>query len=157
MNNNIISRKLTLLLIKYIPVIQMTGIFINRLLDYFTSLEIVDILDFIFGSTILATTLLISCSRTFKFCVFHRVIIMCNLVIQMLYIINNNTEAILLIFQIIIYNILHCSTSTFEKYVQIGLIPQGKKVLGFKEKSWSETDFDEVTLRGIREYKRTHV
>ena len=52
MNNNIISRKLTLLLIKYIPVIQMTGIFINRLLDYFTSLEIVDILDFIFGSTI---------------------------------------------------------------------------------------------------------
>ena len=62
--------------------------------------------DFIFGSTILATTLLISCSRTFKFCVFHRVIIMCNLVIQMLYIINNNTEAILLIFQMIIYNIL---------------------------------------------------
>ena len=54
-------------------------------------------------------------------------------------------------------NILHCSTSTFEKYVQIGLIPQGKKVLGFKEKSWSETDLDEVTLRGIREYKRTHV
>ena len=106
MNNNIISYKLTLLLIKYIPVIQMTGIFINRLLDYFTSLEIVDILDFIFGSTILATILLISCSRTFKFCVFHRVIIMCNLVIQMLYIINNNTEAILLIFQIIIYNIL---------------------------------------------------
>ena len=106
MNNNIISRKLTLLLIKYIPVIQMTGIFINRLLDYFTSLEIVDILDFIFGSTILATILLISCSRTFKFCVFHRVIIACNLVIQILYIINNNTEAILLIFQIIIYNIL---------------------------------------------------
>ena len=55
MNNNIISRKLTLLLIKYIPVIQMTGIFINRLLDYFTNLEIVDILDFIFGSTILTT------------------------------------------------------------------------------------------------------
>ena len=55
MNNNIISHKLTLLLIKYIPVIQMTGIFINRLLDYFTNLEIVDILDFIFGSTILAT------------------------------------------------------------------------------------------------------
>ena len=55
MNNNIISRKFTLLLIKYIPVIQMTGIFINRLLDYFTSLEIVDILDFIFGSTILTT------------------------------------------------------------------------------------------------------
>lgn len=106
MNNNIISRKLTLLLIKYIPVIQMTGIFINRLLDYFTSLEIVDILDFIFGSTILATTLLISCSRTFKFCVFHRVIIVCNIFIQLMYEINEITEIILLIFQFITYNIL---------------------------------------------------
>lgn len=106
MNNNIISHKITLLLIKYIPVIQMTGIFINRLLDYFTSLEIVDILDFIFGSTILATTLLISCSRTFKFCVFHRVIIVCNIFIQLMYEINEITEIILLIFQFIIYNVL---------------------------------------------------
>lgn len=106
MNNNIISRKLTLLLIKYIPVIQMTGIFINRLLDYFTSLEIVNILDFIFGSTILATTLLISCSRTFKFCVYHRVIIVCNVFIQLMYEINEITEIILLIFQFITYNVL---------------------------------------------------
>lgn len=106
MNNNIISRKLTLLLIKYIPVIQMTGIFINRLLDYFTSLEIVDILDFIFGSTILATILLISCSRTFKFCVYHRVIIVCNIFIQLMYKINEITEIILLIFQFITYNVL---------------------------------------------------
>ena len=106
MNNNIISRKLTLLLIKYIPVIQMTGIFINRLLDYFTNLEIVDILDFIFGSTILATTLLISCSRTFKFCVYHRVIIVCNIFIQLMYEINEITEIILLIFQFITYNVL---------------------------------------------------
>ena len=106
MNNNIISHKLTLLLIKYIPVIQMTGIFINRLLDYFTSLEIVDILDFIFGSTILATTLLISCSRIFKFCVYHRVIIVCNIFIQLMYEINEITEIILLIFQFITYNVL---------------------------------------------------
>lgn len=106
MNNNIISRKLTLLLIKYIPVIQMTGIFINRLLDYFTALEIVDILDFIFGSTILATILLISCSKTFKFCVYHRVIIVCNIFIQLMYEINEITEIILLIFQFITYNVL---------------------------------------------------
>ena len=106
MNNNIISHKLTLLLIKYIPVIQMTGIFINRLLNYFTSLEIVDILDFIFGSTILATILLISCSKTFKFCVYHRVIIVCNVFIQLMYEINEITEIILLIFQFITYNVL---------------------------------------------------
>ena len=106
MNNNIISRKITLLLIKYIPVIQMTGIFINRLLDHFTSLEIVDILDFIFGSTILITILLISCSKTFKFCVYHRVIIVCNVFIQLMYEINEITEIILLIFQFITYNVL---------------------------------------------------
>ena len=106
MNNNIISRKLTLLLIKYIPVIQMTGIFINRLLDYFTSLEIVDILDFIFADTLLLTILLISCSRTFKFCVYHRVIIVCNIFIQLMYEINEITEIILLIFQFITYNVL---------------------------------------------------
>ena len=84
----------------------MTGIFINRLLDYFTSLEIVDILDFIFGSTILATILLISCSKTFKFCVYHRVIIVCNVFIQLIYEINEITEIILLIFQFITYNVL---------------------------------------------------
>ena len=106
MNNNIISHKLTLLLIKYIPVIQMTGIFINRLLDYFTSLEIVDILDFIFADTLFLTILLISCSRTFKFCVYHRVIIVCNIFIQLMYEINEITEIILLIFQFIIYNVL---------------------------------------------------
>lgn len=106
MNNNIISRKLTLLLIKYIPVIQMTGIFINRLLDYFTSLEIVDILDFIFADTLFLTILLISCSRTFKFCVYHRVIIVCNIFIQLMYEINEITEIILLIFQFITYNVL---------------------------------------------------
>ena len=83
----------------------MTGIFINRLLDYFTSLKIVDILDFIFGSTILATILLISCSKTFKFCVYHRVIIVCNIFIQLMYKINEITEIILLIFQFITYNV----------------------------------------------------
>lgn len=31
--------------------------------------------------------------------------------------------------------ILHCSASTFENYVKIGLIPQGHKEVGFKELS----------------------
>ena len=106
MNNNIISRKLTLLLIKYIPVIQMTGIFVTKLLNYYFDSFIIKILDFIFGSTILATTLLISCSKTFKFCVYHRVIIVCNVFIQLMYEINEITEIILLIFQFITYNVL---------------------------------------------------
>lgn len=50
-------------------------------------------------------------------------------------------------------HILHCSSSTFDKYVAIGLIPKGKKEYGFKELSWSEKDFDEATMYRIKEYK----
>lgn len=34
--------------------------------------------------------------------------------------------------------ILHCSPSTFDNYLKIGLIPPGHKEVGFKELSWSE-------------------
>lgn len=48
--------------------------------------------------------------------------------------------------------ILHCSTRTFENYLQLGIIPQGRKVAHFKELSWSERDFDKA-----KEYRRTHL
>lgn len=37
--------------------------------------------------------------------------------------------------------ILHCSPSTFDNYLKLGLIPPGHKEYGFKELSWSEKDF----------------
>lgn len=46
--------------------------------------------------------------------------------------------------------ILHCSPSTFDTYVKLGIIPPGHKEVGFKELSWSEKDFDEATLNKIR-------
>lgn len=52
--------------------------------------------------------------------------------------------------------ILHCSASTFENYVKIGLIPQGHKEVGFKELSWSEKDFDEATMYRIKDYRDKH-
>lgn len=52
--------------------------------------------------------------------------------------------------------ILHCSPSTFDNYLKIGLIPPGHKEYGFKELSWSEKDFDEATLYRIKRYKETH-
>lgn len=52
--------------------------------------------------------------------------------------------------------ILHCSSSTFDNYLKLGLIPKGKKEFGFKELSWSEKDFDEATLYRIKKYKDTH-
>lgn len=48
--------------------------------------------------------------------------------------------------------ILHCSPSSFDNYIKLGLIPRGHKEYGFKELSWSEKDFDKVTLARIKKY-----
>lgn len=52
--------------------------------------------------------------------------------------------------------ILHCSPSTFDNYLKIGLIPPGHKEVGFKELSWSEQDFDEATMYRIKDYQEKH-
>lgn len=52
--------------------------------------------------------------------------------------------------------ILHCSQSTFDNYLKIGLIPPGHKEYGFKELSWSEKDFEEATLYRIKDYRDKH-
>lgn len=49
--------------------------------------------------------------------------------------------------------ILHCSPSTFDNYIKLGLIPRGHKEYGFKELNWSEKDFDKATLACIKKYK----
>lgn len=46
--------------------------------------------------------------------------------------------------------ILHCSPSTFDNYVREGIIPPGRKVAGFKELSWNESDFIGIKLKKIR-------
>lgn len=51
---------------------------------------------------------------------------------------------------------LHCSLSTFDNYLKIGLIPPGHKEIGFKELSWSENDFNDATKYRIKKYKETH-
>ena len=52
--------------------------------------------------------------------------------------------------------ILHCSSSSFENYIKLGLIPPGHKEKGFNELSWSENDFDEATKYRINKYKNKH-
>lgn len=52
--------------------------------------------------------------------------------------------------------ILHCSPSTFDNYLKLGLIPKGHKEYGFKELSWSEKDFDEAVMHRIKVYRETH-
>lgn len=48
-------------------------------------------------------------------------------------------------------DILHCSQSTFNLYLGLGIIPPGKKEVGFHELSWSEEDFDEAI-----QYRKLH-
>ena len=48
--------------------------------------------------------------------------------------------------------ILYCSSRTFENYLQLGIIPPGRKTPHFKELSWAERDFDKA-----KEYRRTHL
>lgn len=43
--------------------------------------------------------------------------------------------------------ILHCSPSTFDNYVREGIIPPGRKVAGFKELLWNESDFIGIKLK----------
>ena len=52
--------------------------------------------------------------------------------------------------------ILHCSPSTFDNYLKLGLIPKGHKEYGFKELRWSEKDFDEAVMYRIKVYRETH-
>ena len=49
--------------------------------------------------------------------------------------------------------ILHCSPSSFDNYIKLGLIPRGHKEYGFKELNWSEKDFDKATLARIKKYR----
>lgn len=46
-------------------------------------------------------------------------------------------------------HILHCSPATFDNYIRAGIIPKGKKEIGFNELSWSLKDFDGVKLQRI--------
>lgn len=74
-------RKLLLLMIKYIPVIQMAGMLFNNLLYYINACrEISYIIDFTIGSSISMTIVSYICSYTFKFCVWHRLIITANFI-----------------------------------------------------------------------------
>lgn len=74
-------KKLFVLLIKYMPTIQLVGMLVNNTLyKYDVNLEFDYIGDFLLGNSIANITILYVCSYTFGFCKWHRHIIMANLV-----------------------------------------------------------------------------
>lgn len=74
-------KKLLILLIKYMPVMQMIGMLLNNIIYYFEISNVFSYtLDFIIGNSIITTFLIYVCSYIFNFCVWHRLIITANLI-----------------------------------------------------------------------------
>lgn len=66
-------------LIKFMPVIQMAGIFIANILFYFNVCKIlVFILSFLLGNSLIISLILLIANRLFGFCKWHRIIIVSN-------------------------------------------------------------------------------
>lgn len=73
-------KKFLILLIKYIPVIQMMGIFINNIL-FINNININNNITIIItNNSALTILLLIVCSYVFNFCIWHRLIIIFNFI-----------------------------------------------------------------------------
>ena len=72
--------KVFIITLKYIPIVQMMGMYINALnylkYGWFDSY----LLDFIIGNSLITTFLLFVCSYVFKFCNWYRYIIISNFV-----------------------------------------------------------------------------
>ena len=74
-------RRLLILLIKFIPVIQMAGMLLNNTAYYFEiNNEFSYTFDFLIGNSIVTTFLIYLCSYIFNFCIWHRLIITANLI-----------------------------------------------------------------------------
>lgn len=74
-------KKAFVLLVKYIPVIQMAGMLVNNTLYKFDMLPRIGyLLDFVLGNSLLYFALIYICSITFGFCRWHRIIIAANLI-----------------------------------------------------------------------------
>lgn len=81
MKNKIKLKDIFVLLIKYMPIIQMVGILFNNLLYYFQVCnQVCYIIDFIIGNSLITTFLLFVCSYIFGFCNWHRVLITSNFI-----------------------------------------------------------------------------
>lgn len=73
-------RKILILLIKYIPIMQMVGMLLNNIL-YFNDIYYLSyFMDYTIGNSIVTTFLLIVCSYIFHFCIWHRLIITANII-----------------------------------------------------------------------------
>lgn len=69
------------LVIKYMPIVQMVGMLFNNILYYFECCRCISYtLDFMLGNSLITTFLLLICSNLFGFCNWHRLMIISNFI-----------------------------------------------------------------------------
>lgn len=111
--------KIFILTLKYIPIIQMVGMFINNFNYLIIGLFDSYILDYIIGNSIITTFLLFVCSYVFKFCNWYRYIIISNFTnITITYVdsicyLNINNKLLFVIMNIV--NVIGISFSLYTK------------------------------------------
>lgn len=93
-------KKVLLIMIKYIPIIQMVGmLLLNMLYDIF-NINFYKIYDFIFEDSIVTTIMFYISSITFEFCNWHKIVIVNNYVLSELYTYQKFYEEINIIYNI---------------------------------------------------------
>lgn len=74
-------KKLLILVIKFMPIVQMVGMLFNNILFYFKdTIDFSNFLDYLLGNSVITTILLLICSYVFKFCKWHRLLIYGNFI-----------------------------------------------------------------------------
>lgn len=130
-------KKLFLILIKFIPVIQLAGMLLNNTLYCFNVIKVASyITDFIIGNSIITTFLLFVCSYLFNFCKWHRIIITANFINIMI----ANYDAILGIpitdMQLLcVYYIVAAAFTIVSTYIHIKEIKNEHKTKNIKKYS----------------------
>lgn len=157
------KHKLFLLCAKWIPVVTAIGILVTNTIAYYGCNDIVvDIFNFNIGTSVAGVILMYVCSYAFNFCIWHKLVITYSNIdagnsnlneeemeelVKTLSVLNKGVKRISKAYAC--EHILHCSPATFDNYVRAGIIPKGKKEIGFNELSWSLKDFDGVKLQRI--------
>lgn len=99
---NVICKKIFLISIKYLPLLQMFSMIFNNTLYLLSdNFKYIKLLDFVIGNSLVSTILLYVCSITFNYCSWHRLLIIANfinlLIAALDYIMNFNVTNLSLI------------------------------------------------------------
>lgn len=73
-------KKIFLFLLKYIPIIQLIGMILNNIIYCSVIYDSAYFIDFLIGNSCITTILLYVCSIVFKYCKWHRIIIITNFI-----------------------------------------------------------------------------